>query len=1046
MRLRRRRLRRLRFLCLYALLCVAPMARALEYHGQVFFGGVPVPGATVVVTQGANRFTTVTDLQGLYQFANLPEGAWKIEIEMRGFATLDGEVTVAPDVPQGSWELKLLGLEQMLSETRVTKPEGKPLQARGSDASDAARKEDKASLPETPQPQDDTVERPNDGLLINGSESNAATSQYSMAAAFGNRRPGVKGLYTGGIGVITGNSVFDARPYSLTGLSLPKASYGQVTAVVTLGGPLKIPHLLPHGPNFFVAYQWTRNHNAAIQPGLVPTAAERNGDLSGLKNALGQPVTVYNPATGLPFTGAIPVSTQAQALLKLYPLPNLTDNNSGYNYQTQLLNNTHAEALQSRLNKTIGRRDQLYGGFGFRSSRADSANLFNFRDTTNTLGIDTNVNWSHRFPHQYLVLLGYHFTRLRTEVNPEFKGRENISGNAGISGNNQDPTNWGPPGLVFSSGITTLSDGLSLFNRNRTDASSVNITTTHRHHTITFGGDFRRQEFNEFSQQNPRGTFTFTGAATQGSASTKPSTTSGSDLADFLLGVPDTSALAFGNPDKYFRQSVYDAFITDDWRVKPELTINAGMRWEYGAPLTELYGRLVNLDITPGYAAIAPVLGSNPTGPLTGTAFPNSLVRPDKSGFEPRVGISWRPLPASTLVMRAGYGIYRDTSLYLSGAEMMAQQSPLSKSLSVANSAACPLTLANGFLNCAGTTPNTFAVDPNLRVGYAQNWQLIMQRDLPGAMVITATYLGTKGTRGMQEFLPNTYPIGATNPCPACPAGFIYRTSNGNSTREAGQVQLRRRLRSGFTASVDYTYAKALDNDSQVGAPGHVVGTTTGNGTGTGTTGTETGAVSESQPSAAPAIAQNWLDLRGERGLSNFDQRHLLKAQIQYTTGMGLGGGTLLSGWRGTLLKEWTVMTQISTGSGLPETPVYLATVPGTGVTGTIRPTLTGAPIHQASAGYFLNVAAYSAPTAGQWGTARRNSITGPRQFSLDASLVRTFRLRDPLHLDIRLDAKNLLNHVVFESWNATVNSTTFGLPSAANSMRSLQLSGRLRF
>lgn len=1038
MQSRRQRLRGLRLLCACVLLYVAPLAKASEYHGQVFFSGVPVPGATVTVTQVANHFTTVTDRQGLYEFADLADGAWKIQIEMRGFSMLEGEVTVAANAPQGSWELKLLGLEELLAETQVTTLESKaPLKTRAAETGETARKDapkqDDVSAPEPQRPTDEAEERPSDGLLINGSESNAATSKYALGPAFGNRRPGTKSLYTGGIGAIVGNSVFDARPYALAGLSLPKASYSRVTAILTLGGPLNIPHLMYHGPTFFVGYQGTRDHNAVIESGLVPTAAERNGDLSGLLNALGQPVTIYNPATGLPFTGAIPVSAQAGALLKLYPLPNLADN-SRYNYQTQVLNNTHADALQLRLDKTIGRRDQVYGGFGFRSSRADTANLFNFRDTTNTLGIDTNVNWSHRFRHQYFVLLGYRFSRLRTEVQPEFQGSENISGDAGITGNDQDPTNWGPPNLGFSSGIAGLTDAESLFNRNRTDAVSLNVSTTQRHHTVTFGGDFRRQEFNEFSQQNPRGTFTFTGAATQtgGSVSATAATASGSDLADFLLGVPDTSALAYGNADKYFRQSVYDAYITDDWRLRPELTINAGMRWEYGAPMTELFGRLVNLDITPGFAAVAPVLGSSPVGSLTGMMYPSSLVRPDKRGFEPRVGVSWRPLPASTLVVRAGYGIYRDTSIYLTSAESMAQQSPLSKSISVANSAACPLTLANGFISCEGTT-NTFAVDPNLRVGYVQTWQLIAQRDLPGAMVMTATYLGTKGTRGMQEFLPNTYPIGAENPCPECPAGFVYRMSNGNSTRQAGQIQLRRRLRSGFTATVDYTFAKALDNDSQVGAQGHVVATTT-------TTG------AESQPSAPPTIAQNWLDLHAEHGLSTFDQRHLVKAQIQYTTGTGMGGGTLLSGWRGTLLKQWTVLTQISAGSGLPEMPLYLAAVPGTGVTGTIRPDLTGAPIYRASAGYFLNVSAYSAPVAGQWGTARRNSITGPGQFSLDAALQRTFRLRDPLHFDVRLDATNLLNHTVFTSWNTTVNSTTFGLPSAANSMRSLQLTGRLRF
>src|SRR5207302_481070 len=187
------------------------------------------------------------------------------------------------------------------------------------------------------------------------------------------------------------------------------------------------------------------------------------------------------------------------------------------------------------------------------------------------------------------------------------------------------------------------------------------------------------------SQQDPRGAFTFTGAAT------------GSDFAGFLLGIPDTSSIAFGNADKYFRASAFDAYITDDWRISPALTVNYGARWEYGSPITELYGRLVNLDITRGFAAEAPVVSARPTGPLTGQKYPDSLVQPDRHGFEPRVGIAWRPFLASSTVIRAGYGVTRDTSVYQSIANQMAQQSPLSKSLRVQNSAADPLTLANGF-------------------------------------------------------------------------------------------------------------------------------------------------------------------------------------------------------------------------------------------------------------------------------------------------------------------------------------------------------------
>jgi hypothetical protein len=248
----------------------------------------------------------------------------------------------------------------------------------------------------------------------------------------------------------------------------------------------------------------------------------------------------------------------------------------------------------------------------------------------------------------------------------------------------------------------------------------------------------------------------------------------------------------------------------------------------------------------------------------------------------------------------------------------MAQQSPLSKSLSVQNSPADPLTLANGFNASATITPNTFAIDPNFRVGYAQNWQLSIQRDLPGALIMNATYLGAKGTRGGQEFLPNTFPVGATKPCPLCPAGYAYLTSNGNSTRESGQIQVRRRLRSGFTSTVQYTLSKSID-DAALGGRGQ----------------------------GGSVIAQNWLNLSAERGLSNFDQRHLLSVQMQYSTGVGIAGGTLLGGWRGALFKDWTFTTQITAGSGLPLTPTYIAAVRGTGVTGSIRPTYTGAGLIQ---------------------------------------------------------------------------------------------------
>ena len=716
-------------------------------------------------------------------------------------------------------------------------------------------------------------------------------------------------------------------------------------------------------------------------------------------------------------------------MLALYPLPNLSGA-SGYNFQVPVLNSSHQDVVQLRLDKTLGRRDQLYGGFNLQSTRAGDVNLFGFVDTTDTLGINSNINWAHRLKPQIFFYASYRFSRLRTLVTPNFENRENVSGNAGITGNDQNPADWGPPALVFSSGTAGLSDANSSFDRNRTDAFSASTAIYRGRHNITTGVDFRKQQYNDFFEQNPRGAFTLTGAATAGPGST------GSDLADFLIGKPDTSTIAFGNADKYFRQPVYDAFATDDWRILSTLTINAGARWEYGAPITELHGRLVNLDLTPGFAAAAPVLGSDPVGPLTGTHYPNSLIRHDRRGIEPRIGISWRPIPASTVVVRAGYGIYHDTSVYLAPALQLAQQAPLSTSLNIENSAVCPLTLANGFAPCGSGDLDNYAVDPNFRVGYAQTWNLAVQRDLPFALQMTATYLGVKGTHGVQEFLPNTYPIGAVTPCPACPLDFEYRTSGGNSTRESGQLQLRRRLKNGFTASLLYTYSKSIDDDAALGGQGHVAAASQGQ------------AANDQTQAASPAlaVAQNWLNLHAERSLSTFDQRHLLNLQVQYTTGQGLGGGDLMTGWRGKLLKEWTLVTQMNLGTGMPETPTYLAAVPGTGFTGTIRPSLTGASIYSAINGLHLNRAAYSAPALGQWGTAGRNSIIGPGQFSLDSSLERTFRPSTKFNLIARIDSTNTLNHAVFGGWITTFNSVQFGLPAAANPMRSLQTTIRLRF
>ena len=132
-------------------------------------------------------------------------------------------------------------------------------------------------------------------------------------------------------------------------------------------------------------------------------------------------------------------------------------------------------------------------------------------------------------------------------------------------------------------------------------------------------------------------------------------------------------------------------------------------------------------------------------------------------------------------------------------------------------------------------------------------------------------------------------------------------------------------------------------------------------------------------------------------------------------------------------------------GSGTPRTPTYRFTSVA-GVTGTVRGDVTGEPIDASTEGYYVNPAAFAPPAFGSWGTAGRNSIRGPKQFSLNGSITRNFPLRNRLSLDWQVDARNILNQVTYSSIDTMVGSTQFGLPTATNAMRTLTTNLRLRF
>lgn len=955
-----------------------------DLSGRVLFSGVAVPGATVTATRGDRSVSTLSDEDGTFTFANLDDGPWTVRVEMRGFVTLSHDIALPLSGPPLVFTLTMRPYDEIVARGST-----------GSKPAVAARASQPNAAVETEPP-----EIPD---IINGSVINGAASAFAQPRAFGNNRPRPGSRYTGGVNGLFGNSAWNARPYSFDTTASPVPTYNDLQLGFTLGGPLKIPWLLTYGPQTFINYQHGVSHSATTQSALMPTAAERHGDFSQSSDL------IRDPITGLPFPGnVIPperISPPATALLDYYPLPNV-ETTRRINYQTPLLSTTTQDNLQLSITQSLARRTSLTGTMALQRTLTDSDDIFGFADTSRLTSIDAGANFVRQFGLRLVLRFRYRFTRSDAEVTPFFANRVNVSADAGISGNSQDPLNWGPPALSFPdiAGLRDVDYHRSTVN---THSGGGEIAIRRGVHNITTGGDVRWTSTDIASEQNPRGLLNFTGLVT------------GDALADFLIGVPRTSSIAYGNRDSHLRGTAYDAYVNDDWRVTPGLTLNLGVRWEYEAPFTETSGGLVNLDVAPSFTAISPVIATNPVGSLTGSRYPASLVRPDKRGIQPRIAASWRPVLGSSLIIRASYGMYRNSGVYQPLAILLTQQPPISNTFAVENSRETPLTLANPFLSSLPTTSNTFAVDPDFRPGYAHTWQASVQRDLPASLTIIAAYLGARGTQLMQAFLPNTYPAGAENPCPACPSGFVYVTSTGSSLRNAGQFTVRRRLHHGLTATVQYTIAKSTDD-----------------------------AATFSNTSVTPsslAVAQDWLDLPAERGPSAFDQRHLVSVQFQYTTGMGVAGGTLVEGVRGALFKDWTITSQLNAGSGLPLTPISFLTVAGTGFVG-VRPRLSGVPPEAVADGSYANPDAYATPLPGIWGDAGRNSIRGPSQFSLDMSLSRVFRLGGNWNLEWRVAATNVLNRVTFATIDTVVTSPQFGLPTIANPMRRIQTSFRLRF
>ena len=780
----------------------------------------------------------------------------------------------------------------------------------------------------------------------------------------------------------------------------------------------------------------------------MPTADERAGNFQNLTTQNGQPITIYDPGcypgdpnAGQPFpNNTIPtqcISAQATKLLNYVPQQNLSGQFQNYREITTAETNTTSigarlihnfgsggnnAAFGNFIRRALGQASQglhqnLNANFNYSHSASEGLNIFpglggKSQSTSYSLGLGYSISKNHLNNSATL-----NWNRSDAQTTNYFTNTTNVANEIGLNGLPSDPLLYGLPNVTLNQ-FTSINEHQPSFDTNQTLALSDNVGWIHKKQNFRFGADIHRVHYDLLGETNSTGNYTFTGVYTE-APGTDPNlpageATTGSSLADLLLGFPQQTSIQAPYQKSYLRENIIDAYGMDDWHALSNLTINAGLRYEYFSPYSEKYDRLATLDTGDNYSKVATVT-PNTIGPYSGK-FPRTLVEPEKLDFSPRIGIAWSPI--HNTVVRTGYGINYTNGQYVKFVQNFAFQPPFANVQTNENtSGVTPIvTLENGFP--APQTEGNYAVDKNYRLPYVQAWFLDIQQTFPLGILLNVGYNGSKGTRLDIVDAPGRDATGSLS-------GVLYDYDNdvAFSNFNALAVRLRKRMQDGIAVGATYTYSHSIDNATSIG----------GNG------GTSAG------------IAQNWQNLLAEESNSSFDVRQKIRGDFVYELPFGpdqhyLTSSNLVS----KALNGLSISGNFGFTTGTPLTPSYEAAIldVARGSAGSLRPDrVAGVSLTQGggSLNNWFNKAAFTTP-AGTYGTASRFSIAGPGTVTDDVSLSKTQRFAEMKTLEVRATIDNFFNTVQYAGVDTTVGSATYGEVTSAAAMRQFTFLARFRF
>ncbi len=816
------------------------------------------------------------------------------------------------------------------------------------------------------------------------------------------------------------NDIFDARNFFQPAgedKTLKRNQFGG-----SLGGPITLPKRLFGPANyegrdrtfFFFSYEGTRERRSAVSLQNAPNEAWLRGDFRNVRGPgsdgiLGNSndtnrVMFIDPVTRqkreFPTPNVIPESMfhpVSKQMLQFIPAANIAGGlaNSLDGYNASGVNNVNRNQYLLKIDQRLSPNNNLFARWARQTN--DNFDPFpsarNFypgfgRDVANRYD-SVALSDTHNFSPTTINEIRLGFYEQRNQNLGENRAQD-WNAVFGIPGLSVTPDLQGWPAIRID-GFSEFGDrpndpfvytmkNLQLFNA---------LTMVRGSHNLRVGADIIRTTYLEADVRNVRGDFRFRGRTSSPNSGALPGFYS---FADFLLGIPDSTQRQLGAPPDDLNGFQYAFFVQDDWRVRPWLTLNLGLRYELQQPMTESRNLLANF--IPELAQV--VTAGAPD-------YPKALLETDKNNIGPRIGFALRPFKNDRTVIRGGGGIYYSLETFNVARQQLAVTFPFLVREQYSRQAANPLLISfsNPFPEQLRAvqgvnTPVGAQLENPTPVFYQYN--LTVERELARDLALEIGYVGSQGRHlGLRYNINANYPTGQLNAqggvinARRYPqfADITYQEQTANSSYNALQTSLRRRSRNGLTLLASYTFSRAIDNNSS---------------TNNSTTG-------------AQRNPQDIRNFAAERAVSDFHRQHQFSGSFNYELPFGRRRALLsdVKGFADALIGGWQLNGVVTLLSGRPFTPQYNA--PDVSQQ---RPDLIGDPLANIPDGMYFNPAAFTRPIPTPqdptvFGNAGRNILVGPGFRSVDLSLLKNFQLREGLRLQFRAESFNAFNHPNFQ-------------------------------